>query len=246
MGDEDLYDRIRGFEGYTARAKWDYAQNSNGYGTKARYPGEIIPRQVAEQRMRDEVGGARGIVDKFAPNADAGTRDALTDLTFNAGKKWTQEGLGKAVLARDYPRAQELFGQYVNAGGKPLAGLVERRAAMAPMIGAVPRPAVEQPADGMDAASYGAARSPPFVADPATAVAKRQPPPGDGGLGAAILAAQQPPAAPTAAQKPPASPFAAAVPQSHESAGIDGRVADATSRAWWNKKRQPVKPLGVA
>jgi hypothetical protein len=35
-------DAIKQFEGYAAEARWHYAQNTNGYGTGARFAGEVI------------------------------------------------------------------------------------------------------------------------------------------------------------------------------------------------------------
>lgn len=120
-------DSIRSFEGYTARAKWDYAQHTNGYGTKAAFPGEVIDRSEAEQRFRREIADAAAKVDAFASNLDDGTRAALTSLTFNAGTKWMQSGLGAAIEKRDFESAQRIFLQYTKAGGADLAGLVSRR-----------------------------------------------------------------------------------------------------------------------
>jgi len=33
--DQSYLDAIKGFEGYTPNAQWDYKQNSSGYGTRA-------------------------------------------------------------------------------------------------------------------------------------------------------------------------------------------------------------------
>jgi lysozyme len=128
-------DTIRRFEGFSARAQWDYAQNTNGYGTRALYPGEVIDKTEAERRFRSEIADARKIVDRFAPDVDEGTKAALTSLTFNAGTTWTKSGLGEAGRAGDLDTARELFPQYSKAGGETLAGLVARRAAEAAWIG---------------------------------------------------------------------------------------------------------------
>ncbi len=118
---------IRNFEGYTPRAQWDYAQNSNGYGTKALYPGEAIDRREAEKRFRSEIGHAQSQVEHFAPKLDSGTKAALTSLTYNAGTKWMRSGLGQAIRDGDLETARSLFLQYNKAGGEVLPGLVSRR-----------------------------------------------------------------------------------------------------------------------
>ncbi len=128
-------DAIRNFEGYTPQAKWDYAQLSNGFGTKARFAGEVIDRAEAERRFQSEVTAARSIVDKAAPNVDEGTKAALTSLTYNAGTAWIGSGLGEAVRSGDLDSAREIFQQYNKAGGAVLPGLVDRRSQEALWIG---------------------------------------------------------------------------------------------------------------
>lgn len=128
-------DSIRQFEGFTARATSDYAQISNGYGTKALYPGEVIDRAEAERRFQAEIGQARNIVDKAAPHVDEGTKAALTSLTYNAGTAWIKSGLGDAVRRGALEEVREIFQKYNKAGGEVLPGLVRRRATEAEWIG---------------------------------------------------------------------------------------------------------------
>ena len=128
-------DAIRKFEGFAQRAEWDYAQHTNGYGTRALFAGEVIDRAEAERRFQSEINQARAIVERNVPNADEGTKAALTSLTFNAGDKWTRSGLGEALRQGDTEIARELFLQYNKAGGQTLPGLAARRAAEADWIG---------------------------------------------------------------------------------------------------------------
>jgi lysozyme len=128
-------DAIRKFEGFAQKAEWDYAQHTNGYGTRALYPNEVIDRAEAERRFQSEINEARAIVERNAPAADEGTKAALTSLTFNAGDKWTRSGLGAALRQGDIEAARELFLQYNKAGGQTLPGLAARRAAEADWIG---------------------------------------------------------------------------------------------------------------
>jgi lysozyme len=128
-------DAIRNFEGYTPQASWDYAQYSNGYGTKAQFPGEVIDRAEAEKRFRSEVSQARAIVEKAAPGVDEGTKAALTSLTYNAGTSWIGSGLGDAVRSGDLEAARDIFMKYNKAGGEVLPGLVNRRTQEALWIG---------------------------------------------------------------------------------------------------------------
>jgi GH24 family phage-related lysozyme (muramidase) len=122
-------------EGFTAQAKWDYKQHSNGFGTKAEYPGEVIDVATANKRFNKAVTYAAGVVDRVNPNLDPGTRAALTSLTFNAGEDWVSSGLGAAVRAGDMAKAKEIFLQYNKAGGETNDALVQRRAREASWFG---------------------------------------------------------------------------------------------------------------
>jgi GH24 family phage-related lysozyme (muramidase) len=118
---------IKQSEGFAPTAKWDYKQDTNGYGTKALYPGERIDKATAQARFEAEITHAASIVDKVSPNLDQGTRAALISLTFNAGDKWVTSGLGDKVRAGDIEGAKASFLQYIKAGGADNAALTARR-----------------------------------------------------------------------------------------------------------------------
>jgi len=132
---QNYLDAIKTFEGFTPKAQWDYAQFTNGYGTKALYPGEAISPEEAERRFASEIAAARSIVDKHAAGWDEGTKAALTSLTFNAGSRWINSGLGEAVRNQDIEGVKQSFLQYTKAGGEVLPGLVRRRLAEFDWIG---------------------------------------------------------------------------------------------------------------
>jgi lysozyme len=116
-------------EGFAPVAFWDEKQWTNGYGTRAHYPREPITRPEAEQRLNVELDAAEAAVDHFASNIPPGARQALTDLTFNAGAGWMHAGLGVAVKAGDWETAKAHLLEYDRAGGKVSAGLLARRKA---------------------------------------------------------------------------------------------------------------------
>lgn len=122
-------------EGFTPKAKWDYAQHSNGYGTRARSPDEVIDVVEGRRRFASEVAIARAAVERFAPGLDEGTAAALTSLTYNAGAGWMRAGLGAAVACGDLEAVRRLFVQYVHAGGQRLPGLELRRSLEVQWIG---------------------------------------------------------------------------------------------------------------
>ena len=128
-------DAVRTFEGFSSKADWDYSQNTNGYGTKARYPGEVIDRAEAESRFRSEISKAEAAVEKFCPHLDQGTKAALTSLTFNTGTTWMHSGLGKKIKSGDLAGARQIFVSYTKAAGRELSGLVARRNHEASWIG---------------------------------------------------------------------------------------------------------------
>lgn len=125
--DSRYLDGIKKHEGFDRKAFWDYKQWTNGYGTRAKFPGEVIDRNTAEQRFREEIAKAAAIVDRHAPNAPPGVRAALTSLTYNAGDKWASSGLGQAVRSGDWNAARDRFLQYNKAGGSVLPALARRR-----------------------------------------------------------------------------------------------------------------------
>ncbi len=157
-------DAIRNFEGYTPQASWDYAQFSNGYGTRAKFAGEVIDRVEAEHRFRSEVSAARSIVEKAAGHMDEGTKAALTSLTYNAGSSWIGSGLGDAVRRGDLDAVRDIFQQYNKAGGEVLPGLVNRRAQEALWIGN-PDAAASGGAFNIAAADTGSETLPPVIVD---------------------------------------------------------------------------------
>lgn len=120
-------DAIKASEGYTSKAKFDYAQHSNGYGTKAAFPDEVIDQTEADRRFQSEIQNAYRIVELHADGLDEGTKAALTSLTYNAGTTWIHDGLGDAVRRGDLNEIRSLFIQYNKAGGEVLPGLTKRR-----------------------------------------------------------------------------------------------------------------------
>ena len=124
---EDYLRSIKSFEGFETTAKWDRTQHTNGYGTKALYPGERIDEVEANRRFQVEIAAARQFVERNLQGWDEGTKAALTSLTFNAGTKWASSGLGDAIRNFDVDAVRERFLLYTKSGGSDLPGLVRRR-----------------------------------------------------------------------------------------------------------------------
>ncbi len=126
---------IKQTEGYDAKPRWDVKQWTVGYGTRASGPSETITPQQADARFNGEITKAAKIVDSVNGNLDAGTRAALTSLTFNTGDAWTHSGLGDRVRAGDLDAAKEAFLQYNKVNGETDPGVAARRAREASWFG---------------------------------------------------------------------------------------------------------------
>lgn len=135
---------IKQSEGFQSRAQWDYKQFTNGYGTRATHSAEVIDKETADRRFDTEISKAAKVVDAVNPTLDAGTRAALTSLTFNAGSSWVNGTLGQRVAAGDIAGARSAFLGYNRAGGQVLPGLVNRRVQEASWFGQDEAPGTTQ------------------------------------------------------------------------------------------------------
>jgi lysozyme len=171
--DPALIAAVKGFEGFTPKASWDYKQHSNGYGTRAQSPGETIDRATAEQRLTGELGKAQAQVDSLGVPMPPGVRNALTSLTYNSGPGWMQSGLGAAVRAGDWDKARGIFLTYNHAGGQVNSGLTARRQAEA---GWFDQPAVQEANAGAPVAGFQAIPPASIPAPPSGAMPAPLPP----------------------------------------------------------------------
>ncbi len=125
----DLIDFLKAKEGFASRAFWDYAQYSIGYGTRALNANEVITEQEAERRLGDEVARFRQEVIRYGQdngyNWTGPQIDSLTSFTYNLGTGKLSEVTDNGT--RDNNTIAEKMLLYVNAGGSPLQGLIERR-----------------------------------------------------------------------------------------------------------------------
>ena len=125
---------LRKEEGFTHKAKWDYAQHSIGYGTKAKFPGERISKQEAETRLRAETQKVSDFIDKtITVPLTAQQRTALISFGFNLGTD-DIEKLAPDINAGNFDRAADRMLSFNKAGGEKNAGLVARRQREANML----------------------------------------------------------------------------------------------------------------
>ncbi len=128
--DQGLVNFIKKAEGFTPKAMWDYKQYSIGYGTKANSATEVITESEAEARLTVEIDKAWKLVQLILPvDTPIGVKQALVDLTYNAGSGWEHASLGAAVKASKWDTVKADILQYNHAGGVVNAGLTARREA---------------------------------------------------------------------------------------------------------------------
>jgi GH24 family phage-related lysozyme (muramidase) len=133
-------DMLKLFEGLQLDSYEDSAGvRTIGYGHTGSdvQPGQHISGPQAETLLRSDTGWAEQAVrDNVDVPLSQQQFDALTSFTYNVGEGAFE---GSTLLARlnsgDYDGAQSEFGNWVNAGGQPLEGLVNRREAEAAMFG---------------------------------------------------------------------------------------------------------------
>lgn len=132
---DKLVDYIKNVEGFVAKAFWDKKQYTNGYGTQAAGPDEVIDKQEAEKRLRDNLQKAVGGVINYGKshnyNWAQGQVDALTSFVYNAGLgqldnltakgKRTNEQIAQSLLL--YNKARDSKTQKV----EEVPGLTKRR-----------------------------------------------------------------------------------------------------------------------
>jgi lysozyme len=124
---------IRQFEGLRLLAyKCPAGIPTIGYGHTAGVKmGQSITKAEAEALLREDVTRFESHVDALVKvPLTQGQWDALSSWVYNLGPTNLERStLLRKLNAGDYAGASAEFGKWVNAGGKPLTGLIRRRAA---------------------------------------------------------------------------------------------------------------------
>jgi lysozyme len=108
---------------------WTVGYGSTGHDVK---PGLKITMKRAEELLASDVAEAADAVNKYALPCTQGQFDALTDFVFNLGEgAFARSTLLRKHQAGNYTGAAQEFARWIYAGGKPLPGLIKRRAAEA-------------------------------------------------------------------------------------------------------------------
>lgn len=133
--DSTLVDLVKGFEGFKENAYDDYGQTSIGYGTVAGSGVTSITEDEAEAELKKELAVHQKHVHEYTKQKgykfSKNELNALTSFAYNIGSinQLTANG------TRSKAEIKKKMLEYVNADGKPLKGLKERRAKEAEMFG---------------------------------------------------------------------------------------------------------------
>lgn len=149
---------IKRHEGFSPTAEWDYTRYAIGYGCSYDKAFQMFPdnpkdeegmitltEEQAEQVLMEELLSCERSVGSYMERHGLALNqnqfDALVSFTYNLGSAWMtgQNSDGTPYMIRDLlentpssewtlARVQEAFGTWINAGGKPLDGLIRRRA----------------------------------------------------------------------------------------------------------------------
>ena len=127
------------FEGLRLEAYQDCAGIwTVGYGHTGRdvSPGRRVSEFEAEVLLRVDLRDAVACVNRYVEEPiEQHHFDALVDFCYNAGRgNFVRSSLLAKLNLGDFYGAAAQFGQWVNANGKPVAGLVRRRAAEADLF----------------------------------------------------------------------------------------------------------------
>jgi|TARA_R110000824_G_scaffold389966_1_gene586225 lysozyme len=118
---------IKRFENFTAEARPDVSQNTNGFGTEATNDSEEITMEVAQQRLLARVAEDTAFIENFGDyNWTENEIIALTSFIFNLGKGSLDQVTAGGTRSKEEVADAMLL--YTGAGtDKNIPGLVQRR-----------------------------------------------------------------------------------------------------------------------
>lgn len=123
---QSTLDFIKGREGFAPIAKWDFKQNSGGYGSKAE-PGQTYTKESAE---RDLIRDAKPVDDWLTSNVTVPLspeqRTGLTSFGYNLGTGALDKLKGD-INAGDFEKVAQRMQSFNHAGGQVDNGLTSRR-----------------------------------------------------------------------------------------------------------------------
>jgi lysozyme len=124
-------------EGFQAKAYWDFKQWSIGYGSgimpngKPVKQGDVVTKDQARAMLaRDVVSRANAVNRYVTANINQNQFDALVSFTYNLGATTLADSTLLDVINQNpsnYDAIAAQFRRWINAGGIPNQGLINRR-----------------------------------------------------------------------------------------------------------------------
>ena len=143
VASEACIDMIKGYEGFSQKPYWDYAQWTVGYGTRCPsdkleyYKANGITQEEAETLLRNYIGGVERyiythLIDKHNLEMSQQQFDALISFSYNVGSAWmvdSDSSFRTMVISgnTDPNTVIDRFARWCNAGGSVLTALIRRR-----------------------------------------------------------------------------------------------------------------------
>ena len=131
-------DLIKEFEGCVLKAyKCPAGVWTIGYGTtQGVRPNMVITQAQAETFLKRDIKPVESVLNGMGINYTQGQFDALVDFIYNLGEgNFKKSTMYKNIMARkSNVEITDQMVKWVNAGGRPLAGLMRRRVAEANMF----------------------------------------------------------------------------------------------------------------
>lgn len=116
---------VKFFESIRLEAYSDYSQYTNGWGTKALYPNEVIDLDEANRRFNEHFSETFSNVSEEFPNLDLSQKYATTIFAYNVSIHQIKSANITPRKLKDGEKPP--FHLWVHAGGSVLEGLVKRR-----------------------------------------------------------------------------------------------------------------------
>lgn len=127
---EEAANLIIRFEGYVQKPYWDFKQWTNGYGTKAKDQFEIITIPEARKRLMDYIQqDYEQMLKVFKGTPPTQFIVALLSFSYNLGYGNALKMIEDFNNGKSFREIATRMKLYINAGGKPLQGLIDRREA---------------------------------------------------------------------------------------------------------------------
>lgn len=116
---------IKHEESYNPYSKWDHKQDSNGWSTRAKYPGEVIDIYEANDRFNRHYEKVVRRVNENFPNLEGGQWVATVSFVYNLS---IYQVLDANVTSKRLRQGKKPpFHLWVHASGQVEKGLVKRR-----------------------------------------------------------------------------------------------------------------------